>query len=468
MTPTPKHIIWITADHMRADCIGAWGNSEIHTPNLNRLADSGVNFRNCFAQNPLCMPSRASFMTGLYPPQTQVTSNGQPLEPNHPLTAPRLFKPAGYATAQIGKLHLSPHEESDLSPTPAPDYGFDVCWLSEEPGCYEDAYVRYLRSHWPQHESAMRLPRPIWPDRQDELLDRPIADVPWQASHSGFVACQADRYLAQHGRLKQFVHLGFYAPHPPLNPTREMFAPYAGRDIAPPQRCQAEWSDKPEPLADWLHRWESWSDEQFIEYRRRFYAMVTGLDMGVGLVLRRLEEMGDLDDTLIVFNSDHGDQCGDHGLLGKSPWFYDQTMRAGLMLHWPAGLGRSRRDVEGLVELVDLMPTLLELCGLPPRPEMPGTSMAAQLRTGELPAGRDSVLAMADPQCIMVRTPDRKYIRYNTTGGEVLYDLSERPGETMNLAHDERRAGELARMRQLALTRLLEATTPPRRPALSF
>ena len=130
-------------------------------------------------------------------------------------------------------------------------------------------------------------------------------------------------------------------------------------------------------------------------------------------------------------------------------------------MHWPAGLGTARRDVNGLVEMVDLLPTMLELCHLGSPVPLSGRSWAAEPLAGQTPTGRDSVLAVADPQSLMLRTDRWKYIRYNATGGEVLYDLSASPSETTNLAADPASATQLAAMRQLALERLLQASRSP-------
>ena len=138
---TPRNVLWLTTDHMRFDNIGAHGNDLMVTPSMDRLVNSGITFTNCFVQNPVCVPSRCSFMTGLYPQQTGVTWNGHCLPPDFYPTVGHVFRQAGYQTIQIGKLHFQPHEENDLEATPRYKYGFDIMMSAEEPGCYEDAYM---------------------------------------------------------------------------------------------------------------------------------------------------------------------------------------------------------------------------------------------------------------------------------------------------------------------------------------
>jgi len=462
MPPRPRHVIWITSDHMRYDCIAAHGNDEVHTPNLDRLVAGGVSYDHCYGQNPLCMPSRCSFMTGLYPQQTGVTCNGHCLPPDFAPTIARAFSAGNYQTAQIGKLHFQPHEDSDLDPRPRHDYGFDVLWQAEEPGNYEDAYMNWLRTEYPQFVELFRVPRPNAPARVEEATGR-VLDAPWQASFSGWVAEQTCRYLLGHWGPREgnhFVHMGIYAPHPPLNPTREMMAPYEGRRVTVPPRSADEAADKPSPLRGMLAMCRGWDDERFESYRRHFYAMVTGVDLAVGQVLEQLEQAGQLDETLIVFGADHGDMCGDHGMVTKQASFYDQLMRLPLVLHWPAGLGRRPMRVTGLTEMVDVLPTLLELAGCNVPACMVGRSHAEALLAGRQPETREDVIAFDGPGHMMLRTATHKYIRY-ADGGEVLYDLSEQPAETVNRAADAGCADMLAEMRLRLLDRAIHASRSP-------
>ncbi|MBN2714077.1 MAG: sulfatase-like hydrolase/transferase [Planctomycetes bacterium] len=460
--PIPRHVLWITTDHMRFDCIGAHGNGAVHTPNLDALVSGGVTFENCFAQNPLCMPSRCSFMSGLYPQQTGVTANGHCLHPDFEPIAAREFKAAGYQTAQIGKLHFQPHEDNDLDPRQRNSYGFDVFWLAEEPGPYEDAYMTWLRTEYPELVDTFRVVRSNHPDRAGEREGK-VLDAPWQASFSGWVAEQTCRYLDTGSRQEgQMVHMGFYAPHPPLNPTREMFAPYADAEIPLPARASDETADKPEPLASMLRMCSDWGEEKFRQYRRHFYAMVTGVDMAVGQVMERLRSRGQLDDTLIIFTSDHGDMCGDHGMILKQHSFYDEVMSVPWVMHWPAGFGDSPRRVEGLVEMVDMLPTLLGLCGARPPRVMQGRNYAEALLNGDEPDTRENVFAYHNPGHAMLRSQKHKYIRY-ANDEEVLYDLSSDPDEVVNRVGDPACSEALHELRSRMLGRSLEASRSPQR-----
>ncbi len=458
---TPERVIWITTDHMRFDCIAAYGNAAIHTPNLDHLAEHGVNLLNCYAQNPLCMPSRASFMTSLYPQQTGVTTNGRCLPPAFKPTVATTFKAAGYQTTQIGKLHLQPHDDHDLDPRPRYSYGFDTFLLSEARGCYQDAWLTWLAAKYPEHLDTFRVTRATDPQRKGQEKRGIVLDAPWQASHSGFVAETAWRYLRGHSHRRQFLHLGFHNPHPPLNPTHEAFAPYTTTTIPRPHFGDDEWADKPEPLRHMLQGRRDWCESDFLSYRRYFYALVTEIDLALGMLFGFLRQNGLMADTLIAFSADHGDMCGDHNITHKGPHFYDEVMHVPQILYWPNGLGTHRRDIPALVEMVDILPTLLELCSGYVPETMVGRSFANALRSGEKVIGRQDVLAFHEPNWMMLRSDDWKYIRYDSTGGEVLYDLSEEPHEGTNHATDPAYADLLHEVRQRALSRTLQASRSP-------
>jgi arylsulfatase A-like enzyme len=458
----PKHIVLISTDHMRYDCVGAYGNDAIHTPNLDRLAGSGVNFHSCFTQGHCCMPSRASFFTSLYPQQTGVTENGFCLPDEFEPVAPRCFRSAGYHTGHIGKLHLQPTVGMEYAQRPRNTYGFDTFHCAASPTKPHDAWTRYLDMHYPEHKADF-LPT----DAARAKLETPgrrVIDAPWLAGHSGFCAAATREYFAMRGFNHQFVHVGLFAPHPPLTPSAEAFAPYDGVPIPRPRFGCEEWADKPEgKLTQLLKSRQDWSEEDFIEYRRYFYALTTELDLAVGHILETLEQRGELDDTLLVFTSDHGDMCGDHSLTVKGPHFYDEIMHVPLILHWPAGLGRDRRDIHEMIEMVDLLPTMLGLAGARPHERMMGRNYAADLLAGRQIPGREDVYATAEPERTMLRTAKWKYLRYGP-GQEVLYDLSDTDRyEVVNRAGDPACGQVLQEMRDRMLTRSIHAGRSPRR-----
>jgi len=402
-------------------------------------------------------------MTGFYPAQVGVTRNGIEMREGFVPTIADHLSGLGYQTTHIGKLHLQNHEEMDLDNLPPARYGFGTFIRSEARGCYLDAWMRWLLLHHPDDVRTFEVSRATDPARNAQEVSGRVVDAPWSHSHAGWVASTATRFLTGnfvHREAPQFLHLGFHHPHPPLNPTCEAFAPYEGAPLSVPVRGECEGADKPVPLAGMLNAKSDWTDEAFLEYKRYFYALVTELDLSVGALIDGLRGAGMLDDTLIVFTSDHGDMCGNHGMTHKGSSFFDEIMNVPLILHWPEGLGSERRDIDALTELVDLVPTLIGFAGGYPSDLLPGHDLSEALRSGTPMPGRESVFAFADPGMSMVRTERYKYIRYSGTGGEVLYDYTH-PGpiERINLAGAADTA--LTYMRGLLLDRLAESCRSP-------
>lgn len=458
---TPKNVIWITTDHMRSDNINANGNPNIHTPNIDFLIENGVSFTNCYAQSTVCMPSRASFMTGLYPQQTGVTRNGIELPKDFKPTAATAFNAGNFLTAQIGKLHFQNHEDKDLDPRGKHNYGFDIFHLSEEPGSYEDAYMNYLRTEFPEFVETFRVPRSTSPERSGESNGK-VLDAPWEASFSGFVSTIGERFLEKRkGDSRQkFAHLGFYAPHPPLNPTKEMMKPYEGKSIPIGNMIDGEEKDKPKSIKNLFHHFKSKKKEEHENYIKHFYAMVTGVDFGVGKIIQKLKDLNQLDDTLIIFGSDHGDSCTDHGLLSKHSSFYDEVINVPCVMFWPNGFKDKGILESGLMENLDILPTILELSNVTIPETMMGKSYATGLK-GKTPLNmRDSVFAITHPGIAMVRNQYYKYIYY-PDDIDVLYDYKDKQKEVKNHAEDPKYKEILNEMKSLCLERMSHACRSP-------
>lgn len=184
------NILLINTDQQRWDALGANGNGEILTPNLDRLASEGVNFRHFFVQNPVCMPSRVSFLSGQYCSSLRILQNGMPV-PENTVTLPRLLRNYGYHSANIGKLHFLPHANRDHREV-HPDYGFDQLEISDEPGCYEDAYRAWVRR--------------VAPDQLDCLsVGLPPATAVWQKTMG---VCDGIRHPAEREERRPVVFPG--------------------------------------------------------------------------------------------------------------------------------------------------------------------------------------------------------------------------------------------------------------------
>jgi arylsulfatase A-like enzyme len=252
--------------------------------------------------------------------------------------------------------------------------------------------------------------------------------------------------------------VGFHHPHPPLNPTRGSLERVKDIELPPLPETLDETGDKPGRLQAMLRQYAGLSAGDLADYRLYFAAMVAELDASVGLLMDFLEQEGILVQTLVIFTADHGDMCGDHHMISKGQHFYDPVMRVPLVVHWPEGIEGAGREVSGLVEMVDLLPTTLGLAGGSIPDHLVGRNLAPCLRQGNEPEPRQDVFAYSSPGMAMVRSAQTKYIRFTDPGGgEVLYDLVRDPGEQVNVVEHPPYAESRDTMRERLMDRLLTA-----------
>ena len=452
MTTRPN-ILLISTDHMRYDNVGANGNPHMHTPTLDRLAREGVSLENCFVQNPVCMPSRASIWTGRYCQNHRVTTNGITL-PKSETTIAHALQNAGYFTANVGKLHFLPHfgKDRDHRQNEAlyAGYGYEFNLLSDEPGCYPDAYMQWVERHAPQHVDACRVPLPTGARGH---FDEWVFGAPEEYSHPACIAGQVRELVEAHtGTRPFFISAGFYAPHPPLNPPQRYLDMYQPDDLPLPEIHDSE-SQRPG------YRFADITPARWQRTKAYFYAMCSTVDHYVGQMLEALESAGLADNTLIVFTSDHGDALGDHGAVGKGPSNYDSIVRVPCLLWAPGRLPAGRR-VEALVESIDLFPTLCHYADTPMPVGVKGRDLA-ELLEGATEDGREDILIeVKDPSSGFslktLRSREFKYFRYHD-GREVLYDLREPEPEVFDRAADPEWRQPLEAMRERLLARLIDA-----------
>jgi iduronate 2-sulfatase len=394
--------------------IGLYGGAA-RTPQLERLAQRGRRFDRAYCQYPLCSPSRTSFLTGWGPEKTQVWGNLRPprawLEGAIPLQ--EHFHANGYFTARVGKVYHSRFES---------EFRWD---FTED--TYDDAADE-------QVQGAIGWgPSP----RQD-------ADEP-----DGRAARRAVRLLEEKKDVPFFIGVGFLKPHDPWvvpEPYLRMYPPAAV--TLPPEA--------PDHGDDAIHEPRRGAPfeiplEKRREARAAYQAAVTFVDAQLGLLLDALDRLHLWDHTVVVVLGDNGVHVGEHGIFGKMTLF-EESARVPLLLAAP-GLERPGTPTGRLVELLDLYPTLLELCRLPPVEGLEGTSLLPLLRDPDHPwkeaaytlrkvgATKKGQLARS------VRTERYRYTEW-PDGETELYDHQTDPGEFNNLAEDPRRAADLKELRK--------------------
>lgn len=460
------NILLLYTDQQRWDALGANGNAEIITPNLDALARRGTSFTRHFVQNPVCMPSRISMLSGRYPSSLGITQMGVPV-PEDLITLPRILQRNGYRTANIGKLHFLPHANRDHR-QPHPAYGFNHLEIADEPGVYEDAYRAWARRKAPDQVDKISAGIPpmarVWQQAMgisDGIKHRGDPEgrhdfdggIPFAAdddlTFSAFVGEQTAEFIQSSGSQPFFCIAGFYAPHAPwIAPQKylDMYAP-AGLSLPeyPPDIDQSRPQDPDAPF----------SDAQLRRAKQGYYAMISELDHYVGQILATLEDSGKAEDTVIVFTSDHGEWLGDHLRYGKGYPADDAVSRVPLIIVPPEG-ARGQLH-EGIVEALDIAPTLLDLAGIQIPPDMQGESLRGILAGDNT---RQKQLALTEGAGWKSLRSDRYRYLIHDNGVEMLWDLDADPGAYHDLADSTVHAETLAECRHLLLSRLLEIERP--------
>ena len=477
-------------DQHRADCLGCMGHPDVRTPNLDRLAAEGVVFDNAFCQSPVCMASRASLLTGRYPATVRVRGMG--ILPPQETTLPEWLRRQGYRTGAFGKVHLTPEQFtrhqlgsnvpildwrrfatlSHLPPMPddpfKTNYGFEV-----HVGCddmNQGNFHAWLRREAP-HLADRPRPQPFNENGPGDLW---VSPYPSQYHQTTYIARQAERFIRnQTGDIPWMTFCSFIAPHHPLEAPEEVIARYDEAAVPLPEwKGGVDAALIPPPPAAAIGEMDRYSEAVTRRIVLHYLASISLIDDGVGRLADALRDTGQLDNTLIVFVADHGEMLGNHGLLRKPSLHFDELLRVPLLMRGP---GLAPQRVAGLVELVDLYPTVLSLLGLEVNPGVQGLDRSAPLRAAE-PFGREDVYAdMFDmaplvcgvthgpyAACQTLRTDRWKLTLFPNAGRRygMLFDLASDPAESHNLYHDYACAAVREQLLWRLATRCHQQTDP--------
>lgn len=433
-------IVMIVTDQQRYDTIRALGARHMDTPNLDRLAERGVTFSNCHVTAPSCVPSRASLFSGYYPHTNGVLANGQPWEK----TWVSDLQDAGYQTVNIGKMHTIPYLASA---------GFDERFVVENKDRYMEG--RYFLDEWDKALAAQGLVKQqrvqyrTLPDYKDRLGAFTWDLAPHMQSDN-FVGGMTRWWLETKPVEKPlFLVVGFPGPHPPYDPTPDYAEKYMARDVPLPVVTDEEMDGLPPPLTEKRvhdvevdHDSVSWklnpTRDELHRMRAYYYANVEMIDREVGDILDGLEARGNLDNTIIIFTSDHGDCLGDHGLSQK--WSaYEEVTRVPLIISAPERF-KGGREIDALVQLFDLGPTILEWAGVTPDSSFEAETLNPALEGKEF-AGRSHVYCEQGGDVnltgakffTMVRSHTHKLVHFQGHDYGQLFDLQADPSELVNL-----------------------------------
>ncbi len=443
------NILWICTDQQRFDTLGCAGNNFVNTPHIDALAANSAHLEKSYVQSPVCMPSRASFLTGRYPRTTRLRQNGQTIPADEkPIT--RLLAEAGYHCGLVGKLHLAPADPAvNVTIEARTNDGYSEFSWAGDPhdswGAYS-GYTSFLAARGRKFETQAH------PDCRYVEIGMPKEDheTTWCAEQAiDFIRRQAT------SPSPWLFSVNMFAPHHPFNPPENFLQRYLSRldEIPLPDAPNDDLSTKPVYQAFDSEgaygrtmpygRNMSATDHRMV--RAAYWAMCDLVDEQVGAILAALEETGQHDNTLVIFMSDHGEMLGDHGIYLKGPYFYEPAIRIPLLIRLPTRIPPQRHT--GLVEMVDLAPTLVDACGLSAQPGMQGRSMWPLLtQNGDASHHKSSVYCeyynampfhrSPTAQLTALRTNDHKIVVDHSHDDGELYDLVADPYETQNLWRD--------------------------------
>ena len=442
MATEQPNIILVMTDQQRFDTISALGFPYMETPNLDRLVTEGVTLSQCYISAPSCAPARASLFTGYYPHTTGILKNADRWTRSW---VERLGQ-VGYHCVNVGKMHTFPFE------TPL---GFHQRYVVENKDRYLEG--RYYFDEWDkalQARGLIKQQRELYRQRSDynERLGAFEWVLPEEMHPDMFVGNLAQWWINSYPVAKPlFLQIGFPGPHPPYDPTWAYAEPYMNRDLPRLEVTEDELASQPPPFLEMrrhncdvdhdsvVHQLNP-TPEQRHRQRAYYLANVTMIDDKIGQILNALDQQGYLDNSVVIFTSDHGDCLGDHGHSQK--WtMYDIITRAPTIV-WSPGRFQAGVTIDDLCQQMDLGPAILELAGAEVPETMEAKSILPLLR-GEGWSSRDYVFAEHSRDGIlqgtefmsMVRSLDWKLVHFLDQPDGQLFDLTADPDEINNLWH---------------------------------
>ncbi len=431
MSDGRPNILLVITEHHRGDALGIEGHPALQTPYLDALAAEGARFRHAYTACPVCIPARRTLMTGRRP-----ASHGVVMNYNTRLdgpTLPGVLSRAGYQTHLVGKLHFWP---------PRKLYGFDSADWADSPrdSSPQNDYCRWLVHegvHTPRAGLAHGMDVNGYPVRPFHMEER--------YHFTNWCADRALEFLERRDpTVPFFLNVSFHQPHQPLTPPRFYYEKYMAMDL--PEPVVGDWArvyDGPQrglPIATWRACFEPLVQKQ---YQAAYYGSIEHIDHQLGRVFQVLPR-----DTVVLFTSDHGEMLGDHQWIRKRN-AYEPSARVPLLLRMPRGSDfAERRVMDEPVELMDVMPTLLEAAEAPAPEGMDGRSLLPLLRGEggwrEYVHGECSAVPTLNSGQQYVTDGRRKYVWLPGRGQEQFFDLEADPREMHDLGADPARADEVA------------------------
>ena len=426
------NVLLIVADHWPASLLGAAGHPAIHTPTLDALCRNGRRYTNCYSETPVCLPARRTLMTGTTPREhgDRTFQPTRPMDPNLPTLA-QTFRTAGYQAYGVGKTHTYPQRDR---------IGFDDLLLDDEGrtnfGVTDDYEIFLGDSGCPGQQFGHGL--------ANNSYNATAWHLPEHLHATNWATFAMQRFIRRRDPTRPALwYLGYRHPHPPLVPPQRFLDHYGDVEIDKPH--WGSWAKEKLPYnLQGVRARDVYSERQITWARRAFYALCTQIDQQIGSLIGTIREEGILDETVVMFTSDHGDMLGNHGLWAKQT-FYEGSANIPMILVGPRGderVGWNCAD-DRIAGLQDVMPTLLDLCGIEAPDTVRGQSMVSapprDFLYGEF--GEDKHSSR------MIRSGQFKLIWYPVGNEFQLFDLDADPHEMRNAANDTDKAETLRELK---------------------
>jgi len=405
------NLVIIHVDEFNLDMLGCYGGKIVGTPNIDWLAEHGAKCTKFYATTPVCSPSRAAFVSGLYPHHTRVTTNDIPLY-DHIVTFAAELTQAGYATGYAGKWHL----DGPGKPQWAPERKFG----------FQDNRYMFNRGHWKKLEDTAEGPRVAAQNAKGEPTYG-VAGADETSFTTDWLTTKTLNFIAEHASQPFCFMVSIPDPHGPNTVRAPYDTMYANVEVPIP----ANMHKKPEQIPNWGRPEKGVTEASLRKIMPPYYGMVKCIDDNVGRILAELRNRNLLEKTIIVFTADHGDLCGEHGRLNKGVP-YEKSARIPFVIYYPPKIPAGT-IVDEVLTCVDFKPTILSLMGVKETSPSHGRDTSALFEGKSIPGWHDVAIIRGTGPWLCAISGDYKLV-VSAVDRPWLFDLAKDPLELDNQA----------------------------------
>lgn len=452
-----RNVLFFMCDQFHADCMG-FIRPMVKTPNLDRLASKSLYFDHAYCPVPICGPSRSCLIRGQYAHNTRIEANNiDSLQIDPARTLPYVLQRKGYRTGLVGKAHLPRTWIESFEYVRLTDLADATVHNPTRTHYFKYLVDKGLASYYEEGNA-----RPGAPDPDDGSMP---SCLDYEDSIERFTGNHAVEFLEQQRNDFRpfFLKVSFQRPHGPIRPSQRHFEMYNPDDVELPDSAidwfERRFEGKPELIRNILGEQCDYplaTDDPKILRRviASYYGLITAIDEEIGRVLDTLDQIGETENTMVMFTADHGDFAGEHGLFHKNLGIYESIHRIPLIIHHPEKPQAGRH--QGIAELIDVYPTVCDWLGVSPPDDLDGVSLLPYFDDPQ--AGKDEALCLwsrAQPRRIAaIRSKRYRMVYYGSGRQGELYDHEKDPGEIFNLWDDP----DYAAVRAEHIERLLHRT----------